>query len=284
MPNPPGPDHGRSPNHPVPHRDTERSEHGGPGSTSAAQPGTGFDEEITDVHPVTPGDADSATEVFHTGDVPMPPPAQQTPERRFTAPGFDAGQTEIIHTVPEAPTEVFDARGARRGRPSKAKPQLIPPRLARRLPTPSAHNWGWVLALVLIVLALAVIAVLGTVWLTRDSRARASQEEAVRSSIENYDIALQNGDLAALRGMTCGAERDNYLNYNEQSWDDTYRRIAAAKRYPVVASIDQLIVNGERAEANVTAFMAYAPNLRSTRSIDLQYRDDQWKICQTRTE
>jgi hypothetical protein len=56
--------------------------------------------------------------------------------------------------------------------------------------------------------------------------------------------------------------------------------VAAAKQYPVVASIDQVVINGDHAEANVTTFMAYAPQTRSTRSFDLQFRDDQWKICQ----
>jgi hypothetical protein len=41
-----------------------------------------------------------------------------------------------------------------------------------------------------------------------------------------------------------------------------------------------VVVNGNHAEANVTAFMAYAPQVRSTRSFDLQYRDDKWKICE----
>ena len=65
--------------------------------------------------------------------------------------------------------------------------------------------------------------------------------------------------------------------------DDTYHRVAAAKQYPVVADIDQVVVNGNHAEANVTAFMAYAPQVRSTRSFDLQYRDNQWKICEATT-
>jgi hypothetical protein len=73
------------------------------------------------------------------------------------------------------------------------------------------------------------------------------------------------------------------VNYDERTWTDTYRRVTAAKQYPVVASIDQVVVNGEHAEANVTAFMAYAPQVRSTRSFDLQFRDDQWEICQSST-
>ena len=49
----------------------------------------------------------------------------------------------------------------------------------------------------------------------------------------------------------------------------------------MIASIDQVVVNGQHAEANVTTFMAYDPSVRSTRSLDLQYRDDQWKVCQS---
>lgn len=273
MPNPTGPDREDTANPSDADRDAE---------SGAAESHDAGDDQATDVYPVVSADTDAATEAFPTGSPAAPETEQQQPERRYTAPGFDAGQTEIIRTAPGAPTEAFEGTGSRRG--SKAAPQLIPPRLARKLSAPVSRSWGWVLALVLIILALAVIAVLGTVWLTRDSRARASQEERVRGSIENYDVAVQKGDLATLRGLTCGSERDNYLNYTDQLWDDTYRRVAAAKQYPVVASIDEVVVNGDHAEANVTAFMAYAPQIRSTRSIDLQYRDDQWKICQSRTD
>ncbi len=136
------------------------------------------------------------------------------------------------------------------------------------------------IALLLVIAALVAIAVLGTVLLTRGSDTKASQEDNVRTTIQNFDIAIQNGDLATLRSITCGATRDSYVNYNDRAWSETHARVAAAKQYPVVASIDQVVVNGEHAEANVTTFMAYAPQTRSTRSFDLQFRDEQWKICQ----
>lgn len=59
-----------------------------------------------------------------------------------------------------------------------------------------------------------------------------------------------------------------------------YAKVAEAKQYPVVASIDQVVVNGDHAEANVTSYMAYDPAMTSIRSFDLQFRDDQWQICQ----
>ena len=114
-------------------------------------------------------------------------------------------------------------------------------------------------ALILVIAALAAVAILGTLLLTRDSDSKESQEEQVRSTIENFDVAVQKGDLATLRSITCGATRDSYVNYDDRSWTDTHARVAAAKQYPVVASIDQVVVNGDHAEANVTTFMAYAP-------------------------
>jgi hypothetical protein len=272
MPNPSGPEHDdtdETAEPPGTDPDTEATD-----AAPTEQIATDPDQQATDRHPSAPADAEPATEMFTT-ETPTPG-ADQTPERRFTAPGFDAGSTEIIQSYPEPATEAFDA--AAPPDPDRASPQLIPPRLARKLP---AQTWGWVFALVLVVLALAAIAVLGTVWLTHGHTPKVSQEDQVRAAIHDYDVAVQNGDLTTLRTITCGTARDSYLNFDDQSWSDTYRRVAAAKRYPVVASVDDVVVNGDHAEANVTAFMAYAPQTRSTRSFDLQFRDDQWKICQS---
>ena len=264
MPNPPEPDSAEP---------TEDS------TTAAPAEQPHGDEAATTVLPETPSEtpADEAvTEVIATE--PKEPAADGTPERRFTAPGFDAGQTEVIPSVGEAETE-FIAQQV--GQPGKAIPQAIPGRFSGRLPATVSRSWGWVIALLLIILALTVIAVMATFFLTRDSREAASQEEKVRGTIQNFDLAMQNGDLASLRSLTCGDIRDRYVNYDQKAWDDTYQRIAAAKQYPVVASIDEVVVNDGHAEANVTAFMAYEPRVRSTRSFDLQFRDDQWKICQS---
>ncbi len=256
------------------------------------------DDAVTPVHRTTHFEAEPVTEVIVESDgesgrqTTKPDPLRG--ERRFTAPGFDAKETTVIETGQEPATELFRARQAPRGTkrptprgpkrpmPRPAMPQLIPPHLGARLRPSSQASWGWVLALILIILALAAVVILGTVLLTRGHKNKAtSPQDQVRSSIEGFDIAVHNGDLAALRSITCGTARDGYLSYDEQEWTATYQRVTAAKQYPVVDSIDQVVVNGEHAEANVTAFMAYAPQVRSTRSFDLQWRDGQWKVCQS---
>src|ERR1700761_1615856 len=233
--------------------------------------------------------ADPATEVI-SPSAPQhqpPTPSLRPGERLYTAPGFDAKETAILNAANEPATEAFEPGrppGPGQGQPRPALPQLIPPRLGAKLRPSTQRSWGWVLALILIILALAAVAVLGTVLLTRnDRKAGASQEDKVRNTIQSFDAAVQNGDLTTLRSLTCGNMRDDYVNYDQREWNETYHRVAAAKEYPVVADINQIVVNGNHAEANVTAFMAYAPQTRSTRSFDLQYRDDQWKICESST-
>jgi hypothetical protein len=161
-----------------------------------------------------------------------------------------------------------------------ATPQAIPPRIETpKVPT-KRRSWGWVIALILVIAALVAVAVLGTVLLTRHSEPAVSQEDRVRDTIQGFDTAIQTGDLAALRGITCGETAESYNRYVPRQWTDTHSRVAAAKQYPVVASVDQVVVNGAHAEANVTTFMAFDPSTRSTRSFDLEFRDEQWKICQ----
>ncbi len=47
-------------------------------------------------------------------------------------------------------------------------------------------------------------------------------------------------------------------------WAETYRRVSAAKQYPVIASIDQVVVNGAHAEDPMSPLMAFDPQVRST--------------------
>ncbi len=219
-----------------------------------------------------PPETDEATEVIGAAD--------SSPERRYTAPGFDAGSTQIIDRAPEpqteiisTPTEVFPVSG----RAPRTGPQAIPP----RPPATRRRSWILVAAVIAVIAALAAIAILATILLTRNDSATTSREDMVRSTIQSFDTAVQTGDLATLRSITCGQTRDSYVKYDDAAWSDTHARVAAAGQYPVVASIDEVVVNGDHAEANVTSFMAFDPATRSTRSFDLQFRDNQWKICQS---
>ena len=137
-----------------------------------------------------------------------------------------------------APTEQF-------AQANVAAPQIIPPRGDAPAPPRKRRSWGWVIALVLVIAALVAVAILGTVLLTRDDAPKVSQEDRVRTTIQNFDTAIQKGDLATLRSITCGETADSYIKYDDARWKDIHARVAAARQYPVVASIDQVVVNND---------------------------------------
>lgn len=240
------------------------------------------------------GNPDAAapeTQAIHPAE-PTADGAEESPERRFTAPsGMDAGNTQIISAASEPATEIMavseaPAGAAASGAPTgpiaqhPVSPQVIPGRVDMQKAPRRRRSWGWVIAVVLVIAALAAVAILGTLLLTRKDAPVVSQEDKVRDTIQNFDTAIQNGDLATLRSITCGETADSYVKYDDEQWTDIHARVAAARQYPVVAGVDQVVVNGNHAEANVTTFMAFDPSTRSTRSFDLEFRDDQWKICQ----
>ena len=158
-------------------------------------------------------------------------------------------------------------------RPRTAAPTAIPPRRPQR---PS-----WLVPILLALAALVVAALVAFLLVHRATTAKTARVGAVRSTIQSFDNALRNGDLGTLRSVTCGTTKQTYDNYDDKAWADAYARILEAKQYPVVASIDEIVVNGDHAEANVTSYMAFDPSTTSTRSFDLQYRDDEWRICQS---
>jgi len=210
-------------------------------------------------------DSDPVTEVIDIRGASV----SDTAERRYTAPGFDAGSTQIIDRLPDEspPTEIFFASDRPR------TPQAISPRKAER---PS-----WLIPILLALGALAAAALVTFLFIQRTNSAKAAQIDSVRSTIQAFDTAVRNGDLSTLRNLTCGQTKDTYVNYDDRAWADAYSKISEAKQYPVVASIDEVVVNGDHAEANVTSYMAFDPATTSVRSFDLQFRDDQWQICQS---
>ena len=229
-------------------------------------------------------ESEAMTEVFPSAENPAAGAASaETPERRFTAPSpSDAGQTQIIDTGHDPATEIMPASAFTEpiAHSNVAAPQVIPGRDGGPKPPGARRSWGWVIAVVLVIGALVALAILGTVLLTRDDAPKVSQEDLVKTTIQNFDTAIQKGDLATLRSITCGDTAVSYVQYNDAQWKNIHARVAAARQYPVVASVDEIVVNGSHAEANVTSFMAFDPATRSSRSFDLEFRDDQWKICQ----
>jgi hypothetical protein len=104
---------------------------------------------------------------------------------------------------------------------------------------------------------------------------KAGPGERVRLVIQQFGLAVHNGNLAGLRRLSCAATHARYEGYSEASW----AQAQATKEYPVIVGIDGVTVDGEQAQADVTEYMAADPQTRSTRIFEFQFVDDRWKVC-----
>jgi hypothetical protein len=128
---------------------------------------SGTDE---DNEPVVDDGSSPETEVIDPNALAEESEHAEQPERRFTAPsGFDAGKTQIIHAAHEPPTEIMPASDMTQPFSQSVAPQAIPGHSEAPKPPGRSRSWGWVIALVLVIAALAAVAVLGTVLLTRNA-------------------------------------------------------------------------------------------------------------------
>ena len=216
--------------------------------------GPDHDDAAETVEPTTADDQASddptaAATVSANGVSPHQDSTRARPRSSTAAPD---PETEVF----AAPTEVFAVADVQRA----AGPQAIP---ARGEAPVRRRSWAWVIAAILVVAVLVGLAAPVTILLTRNNTPKVSQEEMVRTTIQDYDHAVQRGDLATLRGITCGQTRDNYVSYDDRSWSDTHARVAAARQYPW-SPASTVVVSGDHAEANVTSYMAFDPATRST--------------------
>src|SRR5258705_4594805 len=175
---------------------------------------TGPDQPDEAAEAVTDPEHEPATEILLSPEAEAQLPAEETnqpPERRFTAPsGFDAGSTQIIDTPSEPATEVMPVSDAPAGvaaataftqsmaQQKPVAPQVIPPRSELGKPPRTRRSWGWVVAVLLVIAALVALAILVTLPLTRGTTPKVRQEDMVRSTIQNFYVAIQKGDLSTL--------------------------------------------------------------------------------------
>ncbi len=238
--------------------------------------GPGSPDDTTEDIVIDPA-AEPATEIIGSRTE-ITEAAEQIPDRLFTAPSSYDDATRRIERPADPETEVFAPPNA-----NDAVPQHVSSQEAELEHPARQRSWGWVVAVILVIAALAAVAVLATVLLTRHSSSLTStpdgQDDDVRAAIQTFDTAIQSGDLSTLRTITCGATKDNYVNQNEQAWDETQAKVSAAKTYQVVSSVERVTVTGDHAEATVTTHPASAPQALTTRNFGLQRESGAWKIC-----
>ena len=107
----------------------------------------------------------------------------------------------------------------------------------------------------------------------------AAVTQRVRGVIDRYDLAVQNGNLAVLRAMTCGVIHDRYAHDSLVGWSRAHGEALKTGQYPIDASISDVVVNRDAASADVVQYQSATPQVRTTRTFELRMLDGRWKVC-----
>jgi hypothetical protein len=152
-----------------------------------------------------------------------------------------------------------------------AQPQRVEPAAA---PAGSAGNRKWLIAAgAAVVVVIALIAIVAGIGSGDDS-----PQARIRTAIGDYTGALESGDLAGLRDITCGGLHDYYQGLSEEQFAAVHRQAVDGGSIPNVTGVDAVQITDRTALAQVTV-QTEADSEQTTRTFDLQETDDGWKVC-----
>jgi hypothetical protein len=185
-----------------------------------------------------------------------------------------------------APVKVGPGRPAPTVRPpAGASPVAAPPRPAppvagpAKIPAPEPASTGKKRWPIVVTVGVVLAAAAGGAYLLTSKVSSNSAEDQVKTAINTFVEAIEGGDLATLRTISCGDLASYYAQIPDAEFADVYRVAVDQRSIPVVESIDTVSITDDTAIAQATVHTGAAPNESSARSFNLQRDGDAWKVC-----
>ena len=113
-------------------------------------------------------------------------------------------------------------------------------------------------------------------------RKPAPADKAAEAAV-TYVTAMNNGDLATLRQITCGDQHEFYTKISDADYANLFASQKARNELVNISGVRAAkVVDGKRAVVEVNAFRTEQPNTILPTSINLQKVDGTWKVCSPR--
>lgn len=111
-----------------------------------------------------------------------------------------------------------------------------------------------------------------------------SDEDRIRTSIDEFTTALRDGDLAALRSGTCGPLASFYGGISDEDFAATHDAAVASGSIPEILSVDTIQITPAEAPDVTTAIAQVtarggSETAPSPRTFDLALDGETWKVC-----
>jgi hypothetical protein len=127
---------------------------------------------------------------------------------------------------------------------------------------------GALAIIVLVVIAIALVNIFG------DHGARSDQQ--VSRALAGQNDALQRQDYADFRTYTCRDQQGIQADVLARQRDSVDKR---GQRF--VDDVTDVVIDGDRANANVTYHFAKAPDVKTGVPMTFVREDGAWKVCST---
>ncbi|WP_298445351.1 DUF4878 domain-containing protein [Gordonia sp. (in: high G+C Gram-positive bacteria)] len=152
------------------------------------------------------------------------------------------------------------------------QPQVIP----GAQPQEPKKRRGRLMALgaLLVAAIIAVAAVL--IWYFMFDQ---STQNKVADAARSYQNAMSDGDLEALRDITCGEEYQYYSKVSPEEFAKAFQAQKAQNQMMKFKDITGVAVDGDTARVGVDVYNSGDPKVTTSAQITLHKVDGSWKVC-----
>lgn len=206
------------------------------------------DEEAGDGADSDETDADSPADVTDTEVIEVAEPVTEQ---------IPATTTATAATAAAAPTV-------------KHKPEVIPGAAPKPAAKAGRRKWPWA------VLALLIVVGIAAAWwfLT----AQTAQNKAVDAA-KDFNSAMVDGDLSALRNLTCGEEYAYYSSVSPEEFAKAHQSQQARNQILRFDDVTGVEVDGDTARVGVDVVNPADSSATTAAQVTLHQIDGAWKVC-----
>ncbi|WP_341258652.1 hypothetical protein [Gordonia malaquae] len=230
----------------------------------------------SDANDSTEGPVESTADVTPTVQI-TKPAAAAAPAAAATADKtekFAAQQAAPAAPAPAAPAPVAPAAPASpvpEAPAQPAAPQVIAPAAPAAPKSKRGKLIGLVIAALVVIAAIAV----GIWYMTIGTSPETKAADAAKS----YQQAMNDGDLAKLRDITCGEENTTYTSMDEAEFNKAYQAQKANDQLMKFDDVNAVAIDGDTARVGVDMYPSGDPSNKAPAQITLHKVGDDWKVC-----
>ncbi|MCK0439417.1 DUF4878 domain-containing protein [Gordonia alkaliphila] len=126
-----------------------------------------------------------------------------------------------------------------------------------------------------IVVALVIVAAV-LIWFFGFNE---SEQDKVADAAETYQTAMADGDLEALKAITCGEQYAIYADMSPEEFTQAYESQKSRNQMMLFKDVNAVAIDGDTARVGVDVYSTDDPNTTTSAQVTLSKVNGEWKVC-----